>query len=287
MIKSKNSNISISSCYLLSNQALGNDGGALYIRDTNKDITIFNTTISYNRAEDNGAGVYLWMFNSNISFICSMIRYEHFAKYYVDHVYHTTFIFFYLYFSMYEYTDICATCALLYICITSFNDAVDTGGGIFFFRENSFSVIRDSAFIGNTAYTSGAGLNFNNNNFHLLVERTSFVDNVIRLYGAGLAFGQSNYHMHFVECRFHNNSASFDGGAINFYEENNLMNFLKCNFTNNKGSEGAALNLYATNALMTVLYLITLLKPMVPEFILTMGTQISKFLTVTYPTTRH
>lgn len=143
-------------------------------------------------------------------------------------------------------------CLCLLSIIFSYNIAQDTGGGLFYYRDNTYCLIRDSELIGNTAEISGGGLNLNNYNHHFLVERTSFVENMVNLYGAGVAFGELNTYMVFTECTFYNNSAGFDGGAINIFSKNYFFTFLKCYFTHNKGSEGAALNLYTENAFIVV-----------------------------------
>ena len=73
----KNKNISFTSCDILFNEAIGNDGGGMHVKESNEDVLFLHSNVSYNRATgDKGGGIYAWKFNRNISFIETVFRYS-------------------------------------------------------------------------------------------------------------------------------------------------------------------------------------------------------------------
>ena len=75
MVHSKNTHIAFSFCDFVANEAVGNDGGGIYLNEENSDIFVANSTVSFNRATaDKGGGIYVWKGNSNVSIVSTIVR---------------------------------------------------------------------------------------------------------------------------------------------------------------------------------------------------------------------
>jgi predicted outer membrane repeat protein len=138
-----------------------------------------------------------------------------------------------------------------------------SGGAIFMYYDNLFSVLVSTVICDNIAMETGGGVMLRNSNKGAFFQNVQFTRNYCGSDGGALVLSLAQYGNTVYNCEFDSNSALGAGGAVSLFSDNgnalprgdgillhnNEITFVQASFFNNSASSGGAIMAGTTNVL--------------------------------------